>query len=139
MVTAFQVGGDVYDFYFNDDRRLAFVVADASGKGLPAAIFITRMRTILRAASRRIGDPAQCLTLLNEVLCFDNPDLMFVTAFYGILDTAMGEVVFANAGPNPPVRILPRWRRRFSAKWTVSPAPRRSPMTLCCWCCVGTV
>jgi sigma-B regulation protein RsbU (phosphoserine phosphatase) len=107
MVTAFQVGGDVYDFYFNDDRRLAFVVADASGKGLPAAIFITRMRTILRAASRRIVDPAQCLTLLNEVLCFDNPDLMFVTAFYGILDTATGEVVFANAGHNPPVHVKP--------------------------------
>jgi phosphoserine phosphatase RsbU/P len=107
MVTAFQVGGDVYDFYFNDDRRLAFVVADASGKGLPAAIFITRMRTILRAASRRIGDPAQCLTLLNEVLCFDNPDLMFVTAFYGILDTETGEVVFANAGHNPPVHVRP--------------------------------
>jgi phosphoserine phosphatase RsbU/P len=107
MVTAFQVGGDVYDFYFNDDRRLAFVVADASGKGLPAAIFITRMRTILRAASRRIGDPAQCMTLLNEVLCFDNPDLMFVTAFYGILDTETGEVVFANAGHNPPVHVRP--------------------------------
>ncbi|HET6306370.1 MAG TPA: PP2C family protein-serine/threonine phosphatase [Rhodopila sp.] len=105
MVTAFQVGGDVYDFYFLDDRRLAFVVADASGKGLPAAIFITRMRTILRAASRRIGDPARCLTLLNEVLCFDNPELMFVTAFYGILDTTTGEVAFANAGHNPPVHV----------------------------------
>jgi sigma-B regulation protein RsbU (phosphoserine phosphatase) len=107
MVPAFQVGGDVYDFYFNDDRRLAFVVADASGKGLPAAILITRMCKILRAASRRIGDPAQCLTLLNEGLCFDNPDLMFVTAFYGILDTATGEVVFANAGHNPPVHVKP--------------------------------
>jgi sigma-B regulation protein RsbU (phosphoserine phosphatase) len=107
MVTAFQVGGDVYDFYFHDERRLGFVVADASGKGSPAAIFINRMRTILRAASRRIADPAQCMTLLNEVLSFDNPDLMFVTAFYGILDTMTGEVAFANAGHNPPVHVKP--------------------------------
>jgi sigma-B regulation protein RsbU (phosphoserine phosphatase) len=107
MVTAFQVGGDVYDFYFCDERRLGFVVADASGKGSPAAIFINRMRTILRAASRRIADPAQCLTLLNEVLSFDNPDLMFVTAFYGVLDTMTGEVTFANAGHNPPVHVKP--------------------------------
>jgi sigma-B regulation protein RsbU (phosphoserine phosphatase) len=78
MITAIQVDGDVYDFYFNDGRRLAFAVADASGKGLPAAIFITRMRTTQRAASRRIGDPALCLTLLNEVLCFDNPDQMLI-------------------------------------------------------------
>ena len=105
MVTAFQVGGDIYDFYFINARQLGFVVADASGKGLPAAVFITRMRTILRAASRRIADPAQCLILLNEVLCFDNPELMFVTAFYGVLDTATGEVSFANAGHNPPVHV----------------------------------
>jgi phosphoserine phosphatase RsbU/P len=107
MVTAFQVGGDVYDFYFCDERRLGFVVADASGKGSPAAIFINRMRTILRAASRRVADPAQCMTLLNEVLSFDNPDLMFVTAFYGVLDTMTGEVTFANAGHNPPVHVKP--------------------------------
>ena len=105
MVTAFQVGGDVYDFYFNDERRLGFLVADASGKGLPAAVFITRMRTLLRAAARRIADPARCLTLLNDILCFDNPDAMFVTAFYGVLDTATGEVLFANAGHNSPVHV----------------------------------
>ena len=105
MVTAFQVGGDVYDFYLTDQRRLGFLVADASGKGLPAAVFITRMRTLLRAAARRIADPARCLTLLNDILCFDNPDAMFVTAFYGVLDTATGEVQFANAGHNSPVHV----------------------------------
>jgi sigma-B regulation protein RsbU (phosphoserine phosphatase) len=81
MVTAFEVGGDVYDFYFIDERRLGLVVADASGKGLPAAVFITNMRSILRSASRRIADPAACITLINRVLCFDNPEMMFATAF----------------------------------------------------------
>jgi phosphoserine phosphatase RsbU/P len=105
MVTAFEVGGDVYDFYFIDERRLGFVVADASGKGLPAAIFITNMRSILRAASRRIDDPAACMTLINSVLCFDNPEMMFATSFYGVLDTATGEIAYANAGHNPPAHI----------------------------------
>ena len=105
LVTAFEVGGDIYDFYFIDDRRLGFVVADAAGKGLPAAIFITNMRSILRSASRRIADPAECLTLINRVLCFENPEDMFATAFYGVLDTATGEISYANAGHNPPVHV----------------------------------
>jgi phosphoserine phosphatase RsbU/P len=105
LVTAFEVGGDIYDFYFIDDRRLGFVVADAAGKGLPAAIFITNMRSILRSASRRIADPAACLTLINRVLCFENPEDMFATAFYGVLDTATGVISYANAGHNPPVHV----------------------------------
>ena len=105
LVTALQVGGDVYDFFLLDAGRLAFVVADASGKGLPAAVFITRMRALLRAAARREGDPARCLALLNELLCIENAELMFVTAFYGVLDTRTGTVAFANAGHNPPVRV----------------------------------
>ena len=105
LVTAFEVGGDIYDFYFIDDRRLGFVVADAAGKGLPAAIFITNVRSILRSASRRIADPAECLTLINRVLCFENPEDMFATAFYGVLDTATGEISYANAGHNPPVHV----------------------------------
>jgi sigma-B regulation protein RsbU (phosphoserine phosphatase) len=105
MVTAFEVGGDVYDFFLLDERRLAFVVADASGKGLPAAEFITLMRTILRAAARRVADPGDCLTTVNAMLCMDNMDLMFVTAFYGVLDTRTGDVSFANAGHNPPFLV----------------------------------
>jgi sigma-B regulation protein RsbU (phosphoserine phosphatase) len=105
MVTAFEVGGDVYDFFLLDDQRLGFVVADASGKGLPAAMFINTMRTILRAASRRIDDPAACLTIVNQLLCFENPELMFVTAFYGQLDLTTGQIAFANAGHNPPIHV----------------------------------
>jgi sigma-B regulation protein RsbU (phosphoserine phosphatase) len=105
MVTAFEVGGDVYDFFFIDDRHLGFVVADAAGKGLPAARFIANMRSILSSASRRVPDPAGCLTVVNQLLCFDNPEMLFATAFYGVLDTETGVVLCANAGHNPPVHV----------------------------------
>lgn len=102
MVTAKEVGGDLYDFFLLDKDRLGFVVADAAGKGLPAAIFITLTRTLLRAAAQKLDSPGECLRAVNAMLCMDNPTLMFTTAFYGILDTKTGEVLFANAGHNPP-------------------------------------
>jgi len=102
MVTAKEVGGDLYDFFLLGNDRLGFVVADAAGKGLPAAIFITLTRTLLRAAAQRLESPGECLRTVNAMLCMDNPTLMFTTAFYGVLDTNTGEVLFANAGHNPP-------------------------------------
>ncbi len=102
MVTAKEVGGDLYDFFLLTPNRLGFVVADAAGKGLPAAIFITLTRTLLRAAAQRLAEPADCLAAVNSLLCIDNPTLMFATAFYGILDTPTGEIQYANAGHNPP-------------------------------------
>jgi sigma-B regulation protein RsbU (phosphoserine phosphatase) len=102
MVTAKEVGGDLYDFFLLAPDRLGFVVADAAGKGLPAAIFITLTRTLLRAAAQRLAEPADCLAAVNALLCIDNPTLMFATAFYGILDTVTGEIRYANAGHNPP-------------------------------------
>lgn len=105
MVTAKEVGGDLYDFFLLAPDRLGFVVADAAGKGLPAAIFITLTRTLLRAAAQRLADPGDCLRTVNAMLCIDNPTLMFSTAFYGILDTATGTIVYANAGHNPPYAL----------------------------------
>lgn len=102
MVTAKEVGGDLYDFFLLTPHKLGFVVADAAGKGLPAAIFITLTRTLLRAAAQKLESPAACLGTVNALLCIDNPTLMFTTAFYGILDTETGEIVYANAGHNPP-------------------------------------
>jgi phosphoserine phosphatase RsbU/P len=102
MVTAKEVGGDLYDFFLLAPHRLGFVVADAAGKGLPAAIFITLTRTLLRAAAHKVESPGTCLSTVNAMLCIDNPTLMFTTAFYGILDTATGEILYANAGHNPP-------------------------------------
>ncbi len=102
MVTAKEVGGDLYDFFLIAPDRFAFVVADACGKGLPAAIFITLTRTLLRAATARVAQPAECLRIVNAMLCVDNPTSMFSTAFFGVLDTSSGEVAYANAGHNPP-------------------------------------
>jgi phosphoserine phosphatase RsbU/P len=102
MVTAKEVGGDLYDFFLLDQNRLAFVVADAAGKGLPAAIFITLARTLLKAAAFRLPLPGDCLRMVNAMLCIDNPGLMFVTAFYGVLDLTTGVLDYANAGHNPP-------------------------------------
>ncbi len=102
MVTAKEVGGDLYDFFLLAPHRLGFVVADAAGKGLPAAIFITLTRTLLRAAARRLDSPGACLGTVNAMLCIDNPTLMFTTAFYGVLDTETGDILYANAGHNPP-------------------------------------
>ena len=121
MVTAQEFGGDLYDFFLLGPDRLGFVVADASGKGLPAAIFITLTRTLLRAATRREPDPGACLTLLNGLLAFDNPEVMFVTGFYGTLDLKTGEVAYANAGHPPPLLSGP--------DGTVVPLPcRRRPI-----------
>jgi phosphoserine phosphatase RsbU/P len=102
MVTAKEVGGDLYDFFLLAPGRLGFVVADAAGKGLPAAIFITLTRTLLRAAAEKLEQPGECLRIVNAMLCIDNPSLMFTTAFYGVLDTQSGEIIYANAGHNPP-------------------------------------
>jgi sigma-B regulation protein RsbU (phosphoserine phosphatase) len=107
MVTAKEVGGDLYDFFLLDRDRLAFIVADAAGKGLPAAIFITLARTLLKAAAERKPDPGACLDMVNAMLCLDNPTLMFVTAFYGVLDLATGRLAYANAGHNPPYALGP--------------------------------
>jgi sigma-B regulation protein RsbU (phosphoserine phosphatase) len=102
MVTAREVGGDLYDFFLLGPNRLAFVVADAAGKGLPAAIFITLARTLLKATASRLRRPGDCLRMVNAMLCIDNDSLMFVTAFYGTLDLVTGTLDYANAGHNPP-------------------------------------
>jgi phosphoserine phosphatase RsbU/P len=102
MVTAKEVGGDLYDFFLLDHDRLAFIVADAAGKGLPAAIFITLARTLLKAAASRWPAAGDCLRMVNALLCIDNPTMMFVTAFYGVLDLSTGTLDYANAGHNPP-------------------------------------
>lgn len=102
MITAKEVGGDLYDFFLLSEHRLGFVVADAAGKGLPAAVFITLARTLLRAAAERLEEPGACLDTVNAMLCIRNDAMMFATAFYGVLDTRTGEVRYSNAGHNPP-------------------------------------
>lgn len=105
MTAAKQIGGDFYDFFWLDKEktRLALVIADVSGKGVPAALFMTVSRTLIRAnANNFIDSPGGCLSEVNRVLYRDNTNVMFVTTFYGQLDLKTGKLTYCNAGHNPP-------------------------------------
>ena len=102
MTPAKDVGGDFYDLFRIDDNRVGFVIADVSGKGIPAAIFMVVSRTLIRATGIRGGSPADCITYSNRLLAQESVDCMFVTVFYGIIDVNTGEVTYCNAGHNPP-------------------------------------
>ena len=102
MTPAREMGGDFYDFFTLDDGRLSVVMADVSGKGVPAAFFMAIARTVMRAAAARHPNPGPCLQEVNDAICEQNPQDLFVTLFYGILDPDTGEFVYANAGHNPP-------------------------------------
>jgi sigma-B regulation protein RsbU (phosphoserine phosphatase) len=105
MIPAKEIGGDFYDYFMLDEHRLAIVVADVSGKGVAAAFFMAISRTLLKSTAKFLQDPQACITELNELLCIDNDQMMFVTLFYGILDLTSGRFQFVNAGHNPPVLI----------------------------------
>jgi len=103
MHTAKEVGGDFYDFYFIDDDNLAFLMADVSGKGIPAAMFMMQSKTIIKSCAESGMSVEQVFTVANEKLCEGNDAGMFVTAWMGILNVKTGKVLFANAGHNPPL------------------------------------
>ena len=106
ILPAREVGGDLYDFFYIDESRIALVIADVSGKGVPAALFTTVTRALLRATSSKdYSTPAECLTRVNELLCESNPSCIFITLFFGVLDLRNGELHYSNAGHNPP-RLL---------------------------------
>ena len=102
MVPAKDVGGDFYDFFRIDDEHIGFTIADVSGKGVPAAIFMAVSRTLIRATGLRGITPSECMTYVNHLLSAESVDCMFVTVFYGILNVHTGEIVYCNAGHNPP-------------------------------------
>lgn len=102
MQAAKDVGGDFYDFFRIDDRHLGFTMADVSGKGVPAAIFMAVSRTLIKATGLRGVSSSECMSLANDMLCGENVNNMFVTVFYGILDLETGVVDYTNAGHNPP-------------------------------------
>ena len=102
MNPAKDVGGDFYDFFRIDDERIGFVIADVSGKGIPAAIYMAVSRTLIRATGIKGGSPAECITYSNKLLAEESVDCMFVTVFYGIYNVKTGEIVYCNAGHNPP-------------------------------------
>ena len=103
MKTAKVVGGDFYDFYFTGPRKLAFLIADVSGKGIPAAMFMMRAKTLLKGTAQTGKPLHQVVTETNDALCEGNETNMFVTAWIGELNLDTGVVTYVNAGHNPPV------------------------------------
>ena len=107
MDPAKEVGGDFYDFFLIDDDHLCMVMADVSGKGVPAALFMMASKIIL-ANSAMIGkSPAQILTDTNAAICSNNREEMFVTVWLGILEISTGKLTAANAGHEYPVLMMP--------------------------------
>lgn len=110
-----EVGGDLYDYFMVDDRHLAVIVADVSGKGVPAALFMVMLRTVMRAVATPGMGPHQVLARANALLAEDNDACMFATVFFGLLDIEGGRLDYVNAGHIPtylvasegPCRELP--------------------------------
>ena len=96
------VGGDFFDFFFIDRNRLCLLIADVSGKGIPAALFMMASKIILADNAKSGKSPAQILQDTNEAICANNPEEMFVTVWLGILDISTGLLTTANAGHEYP-------------------------------------
>ena len=103
MNPAKEVGGDFYDFFMLGDNKIAIVIADVSGKGVPAALFMAISKTLIKNEANMGLEPAEVFTKVNHMLCEGNDNDMFVTAWLGILDTENGKLTYVNAGHNPPL------------------------------------
>lgn len=112
MDAAKEVGGDFYDYFMIDENRLGVVIADVSGKGIPAALFMMTAKTLIKNLAMSGKTPDEVLRLANEELCKNNESGMFVTVWFGVLDFVRYELVFANAGHNPP--LLKKKEESFS-------------------------
>jgi serine phosphatase RsbU (regulator of sigma subunit)/anti-sigma regulatory factor (Ser/Thr protein kinase) len=97
-----EVGGDFYDFIEIEGDRLGIVIGDVTDKGVPAAMVMAATRSVLRASAQRLGAPGEVLARVNDQLCPDMPDKMFVTCFYAVLERESGRLRFANAGHDVP-------------------------------------
>lgn len=102
MHPAKDIGGDFYDFFFIDDSHLGFVIGDVSGKGITAAIYMAVARTMIKGIASQLLDPAACLSKVNSMLIPESDASMFVTVFYGVLDTTTGNIRYCNGGHNLP-------------------------------------
>ncbi len=102
MEPAKEVGGDFYDFFMVDDTHLAIVMADVSGKGVPAALFMVIGKTLIKDHTTPGRDLGKVFTEVNQLLCESNSEELFITAFEGVLDLVTGEFVYVNAGHEMP-------------------------------------
>ena len=112
MEPAREVGGDLYDFFITEDGMLCFLVGDVSGKGMAAALFMARTKSLIRIATELMRSrqgasarPADIIARVNRELCQNNGYLMFVTLFFAMLGPKSGELEFCNAGHNAPYRL----------------------------------
>ncbi|MGN1103946.1 MAG: SpoIIE family protein phosphatase, partial [Candidatus Coproplasma sp.] len=102
MDPAKEVGGDFYDFFMVDEDHLAFVVADVSGKGVPAALFMVIGKTLIKDHTGLHSDLGEVFTEVNNILCASNSEEMFITAFEGVINLKTGELRYVNAGHETP-------------------------------------
>ena len=102
MTPAREVGGDFYDFFLIDEDHLAFLIADVSGKGVPAALFMMASKILIQSYAALCGGAGEILTKINEVVCSNNQTEMFVTVWLGILEISSGRITAANAGHEYP-------------------------------------
>lgn len=105
LASAKSMSGDFYDIFELSEGRIGLVVADVSGKGIPAAFFMAVARTLLRATAMTGASPADCLAQANAVLCRHDIPNMFVSAFYGIFDPSVWTLTYASAGHQPPLQL----------------------------------
>lgn len=102
MLPARSVSGDFYDFFRIAPERVGFVIGDVSGKGIPAALFMAVARTVLRSTALLGASPGECLSAVNRILVPQGGGMMYVTLFYGILDTSSGTLTWSLGGHAPP-------------------------------------
>ncbi len=102
MTPAKEVGGDFYDFFMVDETHLSFVMADVSGKGVPAALFMVISKTLIKDHTLPSSDLGDIFTRVNNLLCESNSEGLFITAFQGVIDLVTGEFTFVNAGHEQP-------------------------------------
>ena len=105
MIPAKEVGGDFYDFFAIDKSRIGVVIGDVSGKGVPAAMLMAISRTLLKATALKGISPDICLSEINNIIAEESLSTMFVSLFYGILDTRNGNFEYCNAGHNLPYKM----------------------------------
>lgn len=105
MIPALQVGGDMFDFFYLDENRLAITIGDVSGKGIAASLFMAVSRTLLRVVGGKDLAPHECLNEVNRFLCHEKATHLYLTCFYAIFDLSTGQLAYSRAAHNSPYLV----------------------------------